>query len=102
MPSMALVGAQFSKKTTVATASPQNITGMFRLFSRLCAMVTTVWFLRSMTPFCCSVYGAVFCLSTPCSVQYSSNATEVNSPRCQCAEHADAGLSPPPPTPGIS
>jgi hypothetical protein len=38
----ALVGARFSKKTTMATASPQNIAGMFRLFSSLHAMVTIV------------------------------------------------------------
>ena len=40
--STALVGTPFSRKIAVATASPQNIAGMFRLFSRLRAMVMTV------------------------------------------------------------
>jgi hypothetical protein len=63
----------------VVTASPQNIAGMPLLFNRLHAIATTDWFLRSMMPFCCGVYGTVCYRSTPCSVQYVSNSMEVNS-----------------------
>jgi hypothetical protein len=68
-PLRALVDVGFYRYMTVATASPQNVAGMPRLFSRLHAMATTDWFLHSTTMFCCGMYGVVCCRSTPCSVQ---------------------------------
>lgn len=68
MPSTLCVGALFSRYTAVFTASPQNVAGMLMLFSRQRAISTIVWFLRSTTPFCCGVYGAVVkCLMPPSS-----------------------------------
>ena len=43
----------------MATASPQDVAGMFWLFNKLRAMVMTVWFLLSAMSFYCGVYGAV-------------------------------------------
>jgi hypothetical protein len=41
---------------------------------------TTVWFLRSTTPFCCGVYGVVSWRLTPWSTQCSTKSSELNSP----------------------
>jgi hypothetical protein len=49
-------------------------------FIMLRAMLTTVWFRCSMTPFCYGEYGVVKWRATPRLTQYSVNSTEVNSP----------------------
>jgi hypothetical protein len=68
-----------STQTAVATAFPQNIIGMFCLFSRLHAMVTTIWFHRSTMLFYC-MYNIVCYHLMLCSTQYYPNSTEMNSP----------------------
>jgi hypothetical protein len=58
------VGARLRMNNSVLTASPQNSVGMPFAFIVLRAM-STVWFRRSTTPFCCGEYGAVWWRTTP-------------------------------------
>lgn len=67
------------KYMVITTTSTQNLVGMF--FSLIIPLVisTTIWFLLSVTPFCCGEYGAVNSLHIPCSSQWSLSSTKRNS-----------------------
>jgi hypothetical protein len=79
-----------STYTTVATASPQNVAGRPLALSMHHAAPTTVWFLRSTTPFCAGEYSTVSCCCTPSSVRYSLKWFTVNSPLDRYAGHVIA------------
>jgi hypothetical protein len=73
------VYALFRRYAACVTANSHRNSGMFWPHIMAHANSTRVLFALSATPFCSGVYGAVFCMSIPCSQHQDLRGSFINS-----------------------